>query len=777
MRKWMIMSLALCLMWGSLGGPTALAAETAAPITVAGRVTDLAGRPVPGALVQVMNSDGRLAGEGRTEPDGRFRAAAALGPHDLYRVRVWAAAYRLMTSAWQGAWDAREVQVALTPYGGKLQGVVTGPNGLPAPGATVELRAAGGRLAARTTAGDAGRWELAAPPGDWTLTGSAGGAPLALRTVMVADAAHQVINLAAETRDVQVTGVVVDAVTGRPLGSARVEVHRAGYGIIATATAVLPEGRFTVTVPAVAAPELTVRVWPPGYLAAESEPFAAPAGQAVEFVGHRALKARPATAGISGLISRTDGIRLIETDVWVEQEGIGIMQTARTDLDGRFRLEGLPAGEGIRYRVRSAPRGHKVATSPWLTLAPGEERLAVLQAVPGELDSSPGLGLVLGRVVDHHGRPVQGAEVGVDREGFSTFYHTAETDADGVFRFSLVATRGESVSPFASGYRIRVSDTGYFTTEQVEGAEGDILHFAVDEVITLTVRLHPREAQWTGRVLDERGRPVAGAAVAALGPGGSKVATATTDELGRYRLIRVPAAGFAAYQVVAEASGNFAARLPVRDIADLAETLPDLVLAPATAALTGRVTGPTGAPLSGVKVRADVHGAAAGTAPAPAPSAAPQSFAAVTDVDGRWRLTGLPVGATANLTVDGGPDWFQVTPAPVYLAPGVEEQRDVALFPATACLSGRVAATPGRPLAGVQVRLFREGAGIVATAVTDASGTYRLTGLATLSGWYLAQVDLPGYRPALAFSGLFPLLPDATGSCARRDIWLSPLEM
>src|SRR5690606_36097809 len=121
---------------------------------------------------------------------------------------------------------------------------------LPAAGATVELRAEGGRVAAQTTSATGGRFELRGTPGTWVLTGHLDGQPLEAKSVTLVDGSTQVMDLSAAKQSARLTGHVLDAVTRKPIGNALVEVHRAGYGIIATTMAVSPDGHFSVEVPA-----------------------------------------------------------------------------------------------------------------------------------------------------------------------------------------------------------------------------------------------------------------------------------------------------------------------------------------------------------------------------------------------------------------------------------------------------------------------------------------------------------------------------------------------
>jgi protocatechuate 3,4-dioxygenase beta subunit len=196
-----------------------------------------------------------------------------------------------------------------------------------------------------------------------------------------------------------------------------------------------------------------------------------------------------------------------------------------TDAEGRYRLEGLAPG---------VPLDLQVVKTGWLpaqlsqVVPPLEDELVVV------LDR----GLTLhGRVLADDGRPASGASVGLTQRwaidhssGSSSQMTSTETraDDDGLFRF-------EGLRPTQ---RVELSATW-------EGLSGAVV---VEDLPqrgappAIEIRLIPAP-RVVGTVNDGEGRPVAGARVEVLEPGGGgggrsgPHAVAITDALGRFDLV------------------------------------------------------------------------------------------------------------------------------------------------------------------------------------------------------------------------------------------------
>jgi hypothetical protein len=264
---------------------------------------------------------------------------------------------------------------------------------------------------------------------------------------------------------------------------------------------------------------------------------------------------------------------------------------------------------------------------------PGQVRAALEEA------SLPG-GAISGRVLDGAtGGGIAGAELTFTGEAGAI---TARSGAAGAFelappapgRFALTAASAPGFLPYAP----------------------ELLHspvqlrLAKDRAVRgVTVLLFPA-VDYRGRVIDERGAPVAGAQVRLVGtPAGEqaieKLETEwTTDRDGAFRF-------HAADDAVLEAVRGGARGWAVVD-GDVALTRQLTIrigeAAARDAAITGRVTDEAGAPLADVLVRAEPE------EPGRAGAAARATAFAVTDAAGAFALEGLDRGAYLVVAEDEG---------------------------------------------------------------------------------------------------------------------------
>jgi hypothetical protein len=287
--------------------------------------------------------------------------------------------------------------------------------------------------------------------------------------------------------------------------------------------------------------------------------------------------------------------------------------------------------------------------------------------VAREVDAQPGraggeLTLILrrglavrGRVLGPDGRPVRGAEVNLERQvapgrpapGYPPW--GCLTAADGTFAISGL--------PAGSGYEWVV----IHPTLRLGARLAQAFPQGRREPLRVEVRLRPL-ASVAGRVLDDRGAPLPGAAVRIVAlvrlPGSARgekeveAAALTADGAGRFsfnRLLPDPRR-----RLVAEvwARGHVGLRSAAFEVSPGGtRTLPDLVL-PRAADVSGTVVDRAGRPLADGRVRARLPARAGGEVLLEPPPV-------VTGRDGRFRLTGLPAGpleVEADLCVQGQHD-------------------------------------------------------------------------------------------------------------------------
>jgi protocatechuate 3,4-dioxygenase beta subunit len=222
-------------------------------------------------------------------------------------------------------------------------------------------------------------------------------------------------------------------------------------------------------------------------------------------------------------------------------QGVDASGSTTTDLDGRFRVEGLAPG---RYEL-------------WLRDWDSGLSYREIVDMSGDRDVTLEIpaGAIAGRVVDEvDGAPLSGARVVLQpAEGGGTLDSSSTTtDLDGTFRFAPVS---------AGGWRIVASREGYAAQTKEVSLRGD------GDVEDVELKLDPTE----GLLLEVRTTGAQAAPehvrVAIVGAGGGALLSGTygTGEAGRVRLASVPRGrwevvvqgeGTAAATVVADAPGG-----------------------------------------------------------------------------------------------------------------------------------------------------------------------------------------------------------------------------
>jgi EmrB/QacA subfamily drug resistance transporter len=287
------------------------------------------------------------------------------------------------------------------------------------------------------------------------------------------------------------------------------------------------------------------------------------------------------------------------------------------------------------------------------------------------------------------------------------------------------ASRSESAA--APGMPVEDADAAAeLSGAPVGPPDGAAVGNAADGVpaVTPRVRADSSGSAVTGRVLRGTGTPLAGATLTLTDLGGRQLDVARSDDAGSYRL-GAPAGG--TYLVVCAADGFQPLASTV--VLSGAEVTHDLTLARASS-LTGTVTGADGHALTGAGVAVtDVRG---------------QVVAATrTGADGAYELRDLYAGdyTLAATATDHEPAARSVT-----VTDGLPSTCDLALL-GVGSLSGTIrAASNGQPVGEATVTLIDATGVVVATVVTDATGTYTVPDLRT--GEY--TITATGYAPAVA---------------------------
>lgn len=561
--------------------------------------------------------------------------------------------------------------------------------------------------------------------GDYRVLVSVPGYAAAVRSLTVAPGEITTAVVSLERGGFTVAGEARDAVTGKPVPRAVVELQQPD-GIRAGTAVADGDGRFKLTAPQEQPGDYRVQVSATGYRTSLTQPFTVAAGQQYDLSGEGAIKLPPAAAVIAGTLQDDHGVTSRNTRVVLMLQGYGEVAEATTGATGDFRFEGVPAGGGFKYAITS-PETVTWVRPNWIELQPGATNQAGLQAEPARYELN-GSAALYGVVASPSGTAVPGAKVEVVRSNRAVA--TAQTDAAGTFLVSDISGT-QSGTRTSDPYTLRISKEGYVPNREftVNGQSDTELQLPEFSRASVNVTLRAATVTLRGQVIDGRGAEVAGAAVAIRPDDGGAGLTATTDGAGWYEVQGAIRPGIR-YRASVQATGYLPlAGTDVTDTLLTTNSLPTLRLTGTGATLAGQVIGPAGAPVPAAEVSL-IGPAGELLAQANTDDAGYYRIAANLPRHGVLTLTASRTGWSRGLA--------EVTERP---APGAIVSRDLVIFPETATLEGRARGADGTPAAGVWVDLLEEGRGVIDSATTLEGGNFqfanvRLTG----SGWFSLRV-------------------------------------
>jgi protocatechuate 3,4-dioxygenase beta subunit len=377
---------------------------------------------------------------------------------------------------------ARSEQVAIArdpdPEGGlALAGLVVGPDGTPAGGAAIVINSAPPR---EVTADDRGGFAIAGlAPRDYEVMATRGRDVAGPVHVRLTAASEPVVLELRPGATLAVT--VVRARSGQPAAGATVQLRGA---LPRTATTDASGQAQLVALPLGAQ---RVVAWGAGLGRAEAPVFFGDDGRA-----EAVRLALTDGARVGGVVLGPSGAPAAGARVSIESaaepwwRAPDPADVAITDAAGRFALAPVPLGG---YRVRADHADLAPATSPLLTITADRDDVA--------LQLRPGLRLA-GRVVDASGAPAAGARVRLTAAAAAGEAREVAADALGGFTFGGLAPGRVELAAAGDGA------TSALTPVELPRAG------SAELVITLG-----DTAALAGVVVDERGEPVAGAAVSA----------------------------------------------------------------------------------------------------------------------------------------------------------------------------------------------------------------------------------------------------------------------
>lgn len=390
--------------------------------------------------------------------------------------------------------------------------------------------------------------------------------------------------------------------------------------------------------------------------------------------------------------------------------GSRLEKTLTTPADGSYSLA-VPAGT---YNVSYELASYATATTA-AAVSPGASVTLASVSLQRDTGSVAGTATLEGKA-DSSGIQVALTPPPTAANPSPSPAAAAVTDASGTWRVD-----GVPVGPYAVSFK---KQPGYAS----QSAQVTVVSHAVVTVDPVVLSATPGIVQ--GKALLE-GRAAGALDGTTVRIEGTTLSTATLAD-GRYT---INGAGAGAAVVVFERTGYDSQRAQVVVAPGETLTLFDVTLAVARGGVRGRFTLQGAASSAGVVV--STSGATA-----------------VTDADGAFALSGLPVGTYA-LTARQDPDWQPQTVSGVTVTAGASAElpgSPVALQPlASATLSGTALLEGAADASGTTVALsgadFR-GAAVSATTTTAASGAFSFYPLR--AGSYALSFSHAGFEPPAA---------------------------
>lgn len=439
-----------------------------------GRAVDENGEPLAGVLIELepaieasspramfaaANRDDVTAFEGVSDEEGVFEVAhLPAGRFDLEaRLPGFAPAQMRGIEVPEAEVETDMGEVALVA-GVSVEGRVVDERGAALAGAEVRVAPKGPMASMRIRAlAEAGQGAVTSDAaGLFSIDDRLPGERLDLEVKLSGYAAKSVPGIEAPTASpITIALVKASAIRGRVVddrgeGVARafVMVEASGSGVAgpqgvymgmraSARAATLDDGSFELTDVAPGTARLLARA--EGYREVQISELTVPAGRDLEDLEIVLEKG----AAIFGRVTGADGKPLLEAFLMVTHQGASFMAGARTDGDGRYRIDGVEPG----WRIVTVHHESLEQISREIEVQPGDNRL--------DISYEPGYA-VGGRVIAEDGSPVAGAEIHLSGTHGYGGGQSAQSRDDGSFEIADAAN---------GTYKVRGSKQGFATAE------------------------------------------------------------------------------------------------------------------------------------------------------------------------------------------------------------------------------------------------------------------------------------------------------------------------
>ncbi|WP_169907692.1 carboxypeptidase regulatory-like domain-containing protein [Priestia abyssalis] len=653
------------------------------------------GTPIPGAAVNVVNSQGALITTVLTSEDGTFVVNGL--PPDQYTLTIFADNFQNGTvGAFVQSNVTTPVTVSLVPQPGQITGTVNPV----VTGTVARLLDNNGRFIDSAVTNPDGAFQFSnLAPGSYTVSATAPGFGTTNAGVTVVANQSSSVSLDLVPNPGTVSGVITSS-NGQPLANALVHITDSTGTVIGFAFTDV-QGQYTIT--NIPAGSYTLKAsaenFIPSFVGVVLNP-----GQDLTGV-NLSLEASPGS--INGQITSSQTGAPIGGATVVVRDAVTqtILAAATTTIFGNYTINNLPLGP---VTVTASGAGFGSTTIGAL--------ITSNQTTTADIALSPNRGAISGTVLDTDGNPVTGNNIQVQIFNENKVLVTSVlANSDGTYTISGLPPGNYFVTVTAPGF-----SASTVSAQVTSDTTTNVVNVVTPDPVTLTVTVQNSATE----------APIAGANVSVRQQNGIIVGTGVTDSNGQFVFTNLPAGSLA---ITADASNFGTDSMSV--FADRGAVLnTTLSLSPNPGNLNGFVSN---------IVNGD-----------PIPNAVVQLFdftntlvqAAVSDQFGQYSFSGISPG---TYTVVANAADFGQQSAGAIISSNQTSTLSFALTPNPGIIQGFVTnSLTGTPIQGATV-LVRELSGtgpIVYTTITDESGFYQTTTLAPLV--YVLVASEPNFSSA-----------------------------
>ncbi|MFC4303031.1 carboxypeptidase regulatory-like domain-containing protein [Cohnella boryungensis] len=650
------------------------------PGSLGGRVTASSGNPIAGAAIALqLNLDGGSVALVRVITDND-------GTYNLPNVTPLPFVVTVSATGFQNNYasvvirsgQASTLDFVLNPSPGSLSGTISGTDGSPIAGASVQIRTdVNGIAVASVFADENGSFIVGnLSPETYSVVASADGFQTSSAAADVLPSGNTSVSLLLRPNPGTVLGLVLDAVTSVPIFRAIVTVTDRNNLVAGSALVDaqgnyqidgLPPGNYSIVVTA---------------LNYQSGTFGAVVHPDASSPYNLALQPNPGT--ILGKVAPAVGGALVQL---FNLNNVQI-STSVTQNDGSFQFIG--AEEGSYYAVASAT-GYSSRTIG-IDVSPGETVSTIIELTPNP-------GSVAGTVRDTAGNPISGAFVKA-LNGSETLRGVVQADADGQYVISNLPIGSIQLLASATDFGNSVQGVLLNPGERVNG-----LDFA----------LSPNPGSISGQVTDAiTGLPIGNANVDIRtgDASGLVVASVTGSPFGNFVVDGLQPG---TYTVSANAD-EYAASSTGAIVRSGQSVLGSVALTPSFGRIDGAVSGASGNPVSFSQTEIRILSRDGLLVDTP-----------FVRLDGTFSLGNVSPGTySVSVSAPG----FVTSTLTVNVSPGLSSSADAVLQPEAAIVTGNVRnALNGQGITGVQINVSSVAGLPVETAFTDEKGGFTLTGV------------------------------------------------